>query len=384
MQRPLSISPHFDKSNQLRLVEVDGDLLALLTAPKSDDASAAADERRPKRARPVMIKGDKLQALLCTDDKTYQIRRAEFSNSLLVVEGGRIIEKAPYLFETARARAHVEVAMQLLAENYIQEDELEGRAPPPSPAYLLTLDALRRIVPADKAALSVWLREHGAIVQGPFVRLLHPRLEEQYLESVMHLLEARVKMLEDGLAVDEILTHLGGSLDSTCLLACLSKHGAIARKTARAAADTSVAAVVDETATAAAVDWWSPSVEAVAATLAKPILEREEVWRCDSFFTELSRKFFLLSGLSPAHLRGHATTVGPNLVHFERDALPFEPLARLHAMFKLKQRWQLIDVEAYIGPLGLKGNDLAGFIGKHCREHKDHKGTGAPVTFSLA
>lgn len=133
------------------------------------------------------------------------------------------------------------------------------------------------------------------------------------------------------------------------------------------------------------IEWWYPSLQRVAARLAQPVLREDDEWREADFFQTLGRRHPLLAGLGVDQLAGEVLVVDDkHLIRLCHEELPFDGLLRLKALLAKKPRMSRAELEGFLGPIGLGGKHLPDFLGKYCREHRDHAGKGLPNTYSLA
>jgi hypothetical protein len=374
----LKLSVGWDTSvSRFRLVEVDSALQTALKPLDANDEQPLAKRHRCETA----IKGDGNGAVVCLPGATHGLRRVEFSNSLLLVHGDRIVAKQKYIFETAPTRPRTEFVRQLLSNNLVTIDEIERTAGPPNPARLVTLASLYQRVPAHTAAVDACLRSSGALFQGPFVRLMHPSLVETCLDAILRVLDANGATLDRGIPAERIESALGNTLDPACLRAVMWMHGSVQSRDAGrdSRVDSSTDVVGDGTDSEV---WWKPVLETVAATVARALLRTSDDWRVADFFVELGSKHPPLAGLDATHLRGQVVVFdGKKIQALPNENLPYDPLLRLKHLFAVKPRWTSAELAGFLGPLEIAGPDLAAFLLKHCREHKHDQEI---PTYSLA
>lgn len=357
------------KDNSLRILELNDSIAAHVRSHCAQEHTDVEDSKPSKRRRSKMrIVGDGERAFLCTGAKgSFQLRRVEYSNSLLIVKDHSVITaKVPFLFEAISARPPFELVDRLLHPSRVTLSELHGNVEVvPSRKDCWSLRALHKALPMDKDVIAQYLSTTSCISVGGVIRPLDAEVVRELVTALCTYFDP---LLNAPVLRGDLINHFEDAFHAPSFEAVLNAH--CERHEPREEDQSGEAR-------------FSLNVSKVAAIIGltmlrssngkAPLDDFEERWR--------SRYSFFHNVSVAEHLKGDAIVIdygtgqGNMAVAFPHATLPFDPTKRVLALFAVKPRWALDELQAYLAPLDMERKDVEMLLTKVCREHRTEQGS---------
>lgn len=356
----------------------------------------------------MRIKGTSTdEAVLCTSDKTYTLRLAESSNSLLLAPNKkkRSLEDTLDLASDTTATANDPLQVQASSGAYFEllrsaprtggllalltswphgsssaiasapeegEAVAEGGSEEPEKRRL-TLAELETAVQSSAAELRRALQEARALEIGGGWCVLDAQLEMDILECILSLCVEHSWPLTAVPTAQcvELMRNEFPAFDEMSIRHCMRTHSVHA------------AAAWDEWLAAADLETISLGDEAISRFRARALLAEADSWPRDKFFEAWAEALPAGHTADPAHLAGLAITLSPptgseeepRLQGLPISALSSIPKERFKALFAIKRSWSLDELTPYIKELLDPGVSATKLVLLHARSVTANDGT---------
>lgn len=271
-------------------------------------------------------------AVLCTGDRTYSIKRVETSNSVCIAppvfDGRYIIEALKNeFFEVKQTAPRPESLREILKPSEYrglrEEDSIPASA-------LKTRADLENCIQASPKELSAALDTLGAIVHNGFVRLMS---RESLFESLQQLL---------GLLIEKSLPLERVPLEE-CIAEIPDSDPVLMLQAAKSLGQSSDGALwaFDETKVAAAT----------AHILFRQLVNKRTVGKAE-FMAEWEAFTPGRGARNESALEGVAISDGAlNFIYFPKEEVLSDPAARFKQLFDVKPKWTLSEFRPYVSDL---------------------------------
>lgn len=333
----------------LRLLEVDKELLK--TIREGDRLVFRGDEDAP--------------AVICTSDRTFEVREADISNSLLLVPGLLLSSEAgadrqeirpsevrqtfhSYL-ELRRCPPRLRKLLELLRQNPYRGPEHDHYNGDSEDAPKYTLGSIMERVQASEAELRQVIEELPVVEIDGFYRLLDIEYLYRVQNFIVNLIESEslpLGKIPAGEVVDRV-----SELEPREIVAEVFRRCTIPNN--------------DD-------EFYSLNGDAIAKTTAEVLLRSVEKFNLAEFLEVWQNSVPLGVQADLKQLEGMALTDRTSTPHciylFDKWDLSDEANERFETLFRTKERWTLDEIRPYIEDLcvGLKG-DVNSLLMKHAR-----------------
>uniref|UniRef100_A0A671MF90 Sister chromatid cohesion protein DCC1 n=1 Tax=Sinocyclocheilus anshuiensis TaxID=1608454 RepID=A0A671MF90_9TELE len=320
------------------LMELDDTLCKLIEAGKS-----------------LIIRGDKDErAVLCNEDKTYDLKIADTSNLLLFVPGCKTPDQLPDIsaspqllhvqiwgfsncyWELRRQRPRLKKLKKLLMENPYDGPAVGMQEEAPGPKY--TMDDLLERIQASREEIEAHLQNvHACEIDG-FWRILAFDYEMKLLGHVTQLVDSE-----------------SWSFSKVPLSVCLEELGSLEIMNRENNGQVIYALDEDKVCRATAQLLLQNAVKF-------NLSEFQEVWQ-QSVPEGMSARLDQLRGLALLDRSSKPETI--SLLRIED--LPEDTLERFNSLFSLREKWTQDDIEPYIQDLCGEKQTTGALLTKHAR-----------------
>lgn len=317
------------------------------------------------------IGGKDESAVLCTKNKTYEIKEAETSNSLLLVpnlllssdtkntEGpDRVIKRCCVkgifhnYYEVRECKPHVDKILTVLENSCYNGKEYESTI---DPSMLYDWDRLQSEIQASEDELKKALSNYLIVDINGYLRLISFETEVQYVTYMLDLFNDNSWEIDE---VDKEITcdSLEELIPESVCQALFDRYTTLSEKTKK---DGSPLYRYDE--------------EKVCKLLAKVLLSALPVNRYEDFME--SWKMGAPDKITPKeeYLRGIAlvvynkSTLQKEVVSFPEENLPKNLNDRLNEIFKVKEKWILEEISPYISNFTTSKINVNSLLTKYAR-----------------
>lgn len=310
----------------------------------------------------VTFKGDPSdEAVLCTAERTYVVRVADSSDTLLLLAPAadgttdQLVQAELHgYFELRCCPPRMARLRQLLAERPYRGDAADAESSAADRSGLYTLDDLRTRVQASDEQLRTALVELHAVEVDGFWRVLDTRTAEKTLKQLLILAAADGWNLQR-LSLRRCIAALEPyGVSPVTVRSCLNAYGSVASCDAdgtRPWRRNRRAQPTDDGARLADVEY-GLSEAALCRFRALELLRSGRRWPLADFLLEWGAH--LPDGMvaRTEHLLGHAVIDGPperQIIHyFPASDLPEDPSVRLARLFHEMPTWPLEQIEPYL------------------------------------
>eukprot|EP00743_Colponemidia_sp_Colp-15_P007026 GILK01007582.1.p1 GENE.GILK01007582.1~~GILK01007582.1.p1 ORF type:complete len:397 (+),score=66.09 GILK01007582.1:45-1193(+) len=318
---------------------------------------------------PLYIKGKPdAEAVLCTDDKTFLVRKAETSNSLLLVatdEPVRAVDESDSNKENALctfgvggiAMSHlelIETVPQLTQLRELLSDSMyKGSEYEPAVRHKKTFEELLTQVQASRKQIEQGLHQLHTFELNGYVRMMDQRYAGEVVELILSA------SIENDWAIAALKpAEVSAVLSRTQMLeypvqvvrACLSQYGTI---------------VDGEN------DIFALEEQKLCVFFAEQALLIKPEYRFDEFMQVWRRMCKDLIEPQLSMLRGVALVYSSGVEQFVKSflvsSLPQNPRERFAQIFAARQKWTLEDLQPYIMDIIPPNMTAAQFLLKHTR-----------------
>jgi sister chromatid cohesion protein DCC1 len=301
----------------------------------------------------VHIKGgDDDEALLCTRDRTFVMRSAESSNSMLLAPSRPPATGAGELSIQASTSAHFELLPS--APRVGQLRGVLGAWPYAGPKAEAadggeagrerpSLAQLGETVQCSDAELRVALKQvRGLCVNGGWC-VLEPQLETDIMDVVLSLAVEHEWPIDAIPAADCVRLSLAQmeDFDALAITHCLRCHSALAE------------APWDEWVAGTERASFALDPRAISTFRARCLLTQCDEWPRDSFFEAWGGSLSFGITPEPSDLEGLAISSadGASLQALPFESLPVAAVPRFEALFKVKREWSMAELLPYVRDL---------------------------------
>lgn len=334
----------------------------------------------------VTIRGDHQdEAVLCTDNATYDLKMADTSNSLLLVPNCVLpkdeafkSEDSPLVlrevsschttyFEVKQRRPRLEKLKYMLAEElykgpeneqneeHLQDDPVKRRS-------VYTLYDLLSKVQASEAELLEALKKIEALEIDGHWRLLDADYKDRVVTGILTLLEEKDWSYE-AVPVKECCDILEELEPRNILEHCLNCYGEITSMDSDSGDN---------------IVHYSLSEDKICRFYAEYLLRQAGRFNYHEFMDSWQQSVPEGMTTKPEHLAGIALTdmksLPPVIWHFPASDLPDDPVLRFMKLFKVQPKWTFDEIQPYIQDLAAPGQSLNALLMKHARSSTDVTG----------
>lgn len=318
----------------------------------------------------LVIRGDKTDhAVLCTDDKTYDLKVAETSNTLLVLkdcftkdgmpEGDNEVHKKrvtgvmqSYL-EVRPLRPRLKKLQGLMQENPFA-GELYETTPEHSGKRYSTAMLLDIVQASEREILQELASMKACLINGCW-RVLDFDYESQVMTHILSLVQEN-SWSYDEIPVEETLSTLENLEPRSLLEHCLKCYG---EETKRTNDDGSEEVMC------------SLDTDKVCRLFAEMLLRPADKFNLTEFLEVWQQSVPEGMVTTEDQLKGMALidrSCSPPVVwHFPLSDLPEDDKERFNVLFKTKEKWTLNEITPYIGDLATGKLNIGAMLQKNCR-----------------
>jgi len=348
-QCTLVFSSEFDKRD-LRLFEVPEDVLKKVLAGEELQLVGEGD------------------AVLCTSDKTFAMKKVETSNQLFLLQASEtadfgLTSRTTNYYEVRPTAPRLEQIEELLLPTQYTgaEDEAEH---PPDQSALLTRSELQARVQASRAEVDAALLSLGVVELDGKMRLVSKAAGRAVARNLLDT------VMENGWSVDALdgarcREAMGASVDPVILahtLALLGTRTAAAEQDSSWGGDGCWRLDADSVAKVSAHGLFLAHVATAAAAASSSSSSRQQQhfpWEMQDFLLSWAARTPGLEAPSPALLAGICikTTRGAGeadreyLHYLPSDSLPLDAPGRLQTLFALKPKYTADELQPYLAEL---------------------------------
>ncbi|GAB1603365.1 Hypothetical predicted protein [Argonauta hians] len=314
----------------------------------------------------VVIRGDKTEgAVLCTQDKTYELKEAETSNSLLLLpncvtnnitsEGElninhlKVVSSLKTYYEMKPCRARLEKLRHLLEENVYSGEECEEDETHQGNKY--STDKLLDTIQASEKELFAELKKLNICSIKGYWRMLEFDFKSQVLSHIIQLAEEEDGWMDSGIPMDACCRVL-----EELYLRCIIEH---------------VLKCYSDEVDHSTGKLYKLNEDKVCAFFAELTLRNAGKFNLAEFFEVW--KQCVPEGMT-THLR---QTEGIALVnqeskpgviwYFNAEDLPEDLTERFSILFQAREKWTLNEITPYLKDLETGKIDVSTMLLKHAR-----------------
>jgi len=307
------------------------------------------------------------EAVLCTQNKTFDLKAADTSNALLLLPhiqtpkthdfqcDKHLVDLPVYssfnsYFEVKLSRARLGRLKFILKEHCFSGESLEG-------SQKLTTDDLLDAVQASKEELMEGLKQLGAIYLDNQWLLLEINYQEKAFSQILALMEEKCWSWKE-IPLPETVEMLNELYPEFVLEHCLKTYGVETDTEKR---------------------FFSLSEDQVCTYYAEYILrpalgkfnfhEFMTAWK-ESVPDGMTTSLGHLKGVALVDMKNHP----PVIWHFSEHDLPDSPAERFTMLFKTRPRWKEEDITPYLVNVLGPNQKLSSLFLKYARSSKDENG----------
>jgi len=307
------------------------------------------------------------EAVLCTQNKTFDLKAADTSNALLLLPhiqtpkthdfqcDKHLVDLPVYssfnsYFEVKLSRARLGRLKFILKEHCFSGESLEG-------SQKLTTDDLLDAVQASKEELMEGLKQLGAIYLDNQWLLLEINYQEKAFSQILALMEEKCWSWKE-IPLPETVEMLNELYPEFVLEHCLKTYGVETDTEKR---------------------FFSLSEDKVCTYYAEYILrpalgkfnfyEFMTAWK-ESVPDGMTTSLGHLKGVALVDMKNHP----PVIWHFSEHDLPDSPAERFTMLFKTRPRWKEEDITPYLVNVLGPNQKLSSLFLKYARSSKDENG----------
>lgn len=371
----LFLETSYDEHDFFRIVEVSSDFAATTMCHIANDVDT--------------------QLILCSQEKTFSVRKVEFSNSLLVTrkrrrdDGTTILERQSRMFEVSTCNPRSIEALNVLRMNFCTLTDIESNSVNTSGMLLSSLVTLSS---CSFSELRVELLRSGAIICSGRVRLLHPSVINQVVDTVfLYLGTSQIQIDQKSMIVNwkEVEKHCVPSMFPQVVLDAVRAILCDGHFERCEFASLSLERCL-KFAAAYALESMSEPSTTFLGDAAHPLCwvgfsDFYEKWKSHIPQTVLDTldHEMLLDVLRGNVLFDPTESISPQKIAWcESFSLPRKLEERVRQLFSLSGngKWSSRDLRPFVDPILDFGHSFETSIGKVC---KDHRVPGKPVVYSL-
>ncbi|KXJ21192.1 Sister chromatid cohesion protein DCC1 [Exaiptasia diaphana] len=328
---------------------------------------------RLQQGESLVIRGDNQEdAVLCTEDSTYEIKLADTSNAMLLTPSCQVFKDNGFkdqkrdlvthqicschseYYEVRPCRPKLYKIRSLLQESQYkgQEYENDGNLKPKC-----SLQDILDVVQGSEKEIKESLCKIGALQMDGFWRLLDVEYEEKVVISILTLLEEKdwswrnipseecCDVLEE-LEPREIIEH------------CLNRYG--------------------ERISGEGQPYFALDEEKICRFYAEYLLRPTDRFSYEEFMESwqqsvpdgMTTKEEHLAGIALVDMKSHP----PVVIYFPHYNLPEKPETRFIKLFRTRSKWTFDEIQPYIKDLVESGQSLNALLLKYARSSKDESG----------
>ncbi|KAN0090893.1 Sister chromatid cohesion protein Dcc1 [Tylopilus felleus] len=353
----LRFSPSIDQdAGAFRLIELPPELCQLI------DSTVET-----KTSQPILsIKGHPTEdAVVCTANKTYNVRSVVLSNTVLVLTPSRtdpngtvhVRDQLHEVLELVPSVPKLHKLPVLLQGMEYDEGDEDRRATLPRYSY----EQARKEIQASESELRVGLRERRILVLDGYLRPIASAYLNTILELLLNYLIS-LNLAHDAAPVEDLVSSLADEHEIPRDVSdqVMSWFGQVEG------------------------DTWQMDVNAVVAGIGlgiirhykhEPIRETEFMTKWKNAVGDAFEPVVSLQLLSGNYLRNTSDVSGATLSYLAASTLPTDPAARFAELFLTRPRWKSDEVVPFLSDIAVNSKERDRLLLKYARTVTTPKGT---------
>ncbi|XP_041359133.1 sister chromatid cohesion protein DCC1-like isoform X2 [Gigantopelta aegis] len=351
-------SEHLD-NERIKLLEMDSVILDSLTAQQQ-----------------VVIRGDKDEnAVLCTNDKTFEIKEAETSNSMLIMTqleyGDELTPGEPQeiqmrevcsvlykYYELRPCKPKVKKLKKLLEQNEFSGKECEEDEEHQGSKFTYT--DLLDLVQASETELQVALKKLNACVIDGYWRVLNFDFMSQVLNHIIGLCDEN-DWYDSGIQLDECCQALGEIYPRSVVHHVVSSFSKPRTSTT----------VEDDSSHQNTDSLFVLNEDSICRFFAEVVLRQSGMFNLEEFLKVWQQCVPECMKTSLHQIEGMAlinTDTTPQVIcYFPVENLPEDIPERFNYLFKRRQKWTLAEITPYIKDVATEKTNVGALLMKYAR-----------------